>query len=159
MAQLPKAQKNGPIFGPAFWCRRTTPELVLGVANLGTDREMPSNATSSSLDAAGQGKRPEHTFAFNSQVETCCVYSLTNCSCNWGGPSLKGTVFDRILGLKNGPKILQLKPSFLCRVCDTWQARRCLQSSGKHSKMLAKTPAVRLWSSRRCTPGSRMLPT
>ena len=83
LAQLPKAQKTGP--GPAFWCRRTTPELVLGVANLGTDREMPSNATSSSLDAAGQGKRPvtaclEHTFAFNSQVETCCVYSLTNCS-------------------------------------------------------------------------------
>ena len=36
---------------------------------------MPSNATSSSLDAAGQGKRPEHTFAFNSQVETCCRVS------------------------------------------------------------------------------------
>ena len=66
---IPEGSENGPIFGPAFWCRRTTPELVLGVANLGTDREMPSNATSSSLDAAGQGKRPEHTFAFNSQVE------------------------------------------------------------------------------------------
>ena len=82
---ITEGSENGPIFGPAFWCRRTTPELVLGVANLGTDREMPSNATSSSLDAAGQGKRPvtaclEHTFAFNSQVETCCVYSLTNCS-------------------------------------------------------------------------------
>ena len=85
---ITEGSENGPIFGPAFWCRRTTPELVLGVANLGTDREMPSNATSSSLDAAGQGKRPvtaclEHTFAFNSQVETCCVYSLiTNCSRN-----------------------------------------------------------------------------
>ena len=78
---ITEGSENVPIFGPAFWCRRTTPELVLGVANLGTDREMPSNATSSSLDAAGQGKRPEHTFAFNSQVETCCVYSLTNCSC------------------------------------------------------------------------------
>ena len=74
---ITEGSENGPIFGPAFWCRRTTPELVLGVANLGTDREMPSNATSSSLDAAGQGKRPEHTFAFDSQVETCCVYSLT----------------------------------------------------------------------------------
>ena len=89
---ITEGSENGPIFGPAFWCRRTTPELVLGVANLGTDREMPSNATSSSLDAAGQGKRPvtaclEHTFAFNSQVETCCVYSLTNCSRNSAGLS------------------------------------------------------------------------
>ena len=83
---ITEGSENGPIFGPAFWCRRTTPELVLGVANPGTDREMPSNATSSFLDAAGQGKRPEHTFAFNSQVETCCVFCLTNCSCNWGGP-------------------------------------------------------------------------
>ena len=91
LAQLPKAQKTGPFLGPHFGAGEPTPELVLGVANLGTDREMPSNATSSSLDAAGQGKRPvtaclEHTFAFNSQVETCCVYSLTNCSRNWGGP-------------------------------------------------------------------------
>ena len=45
---ITEGSENGPISGPAFWCRRTTPELVLGVANLGTDREMPSNATSSS---------------------------------------------------------------------------------------------------------------
>ena len=41
-----------------------------------------------------------------------------------GRPSLKGTVFDRILGPKNGPEDLQLNLVFLCRVCDTWQARR-----------------------------------
>ena len=46
-----------------------------------------------------------------------------------GRPSLKGTVFDRILGPKNGPEDFAVEPSFLCRVCDTWQARRCLQSS------------------------------
>ena len=80
---ITEGSENGPIFGARIF--GATPELVLGVANLGTDREMPSNATSSSLDAAGQGKRPEHTFAFNSQVETCCVYSLTNCSCNSAG--------------------------------------------------------------------------
>ena len=46
-----------------------------------------------------------------------------------GRPSLRGTVFDRILGPKNGPEDFAVEPSFLCRVCDTWQARRCLQSS------------------------------
>ena len=46
-----------------------------------------------------------------------------------GRPSLKDTVFDWILGPNMVRKILQFEPSFLCRVCDTWQARRCLQSS------------------------------
>ena len=30
---------------------------------------------------------------------------------------LKGTVFDRILGPKNGPEDFAVEPSFLCRVC------------------------------------------
>ena len=109
------ARNSSPFLEPSSI--GTITEGQEGVANLGTDREMPSNATSSSLDAAGQGKRPEHTFAFN-QLQL-----------QLGRPSLKGTVFDRILGPKNGPEDFAVEPSFLCRVCDTWQARRCLQSS------------------------------
>ena len=50
-----EGSENGTIFGPAFRCRKTALELVLGLQNLDTDREIPSNATatSSSLDAAG----------------------------------------------------------------------------------------------------------
>ena len=49
--------ESGPVLEPCSI--GTTPkaengaELVLGVQNLDTDREIPSNATSSSLDAAG----------------------------------------------------------------------------------------------------------
>ena len=80
LAQLPKAQKTGPFLGPHFGAGKPLLSSFLELQNLDTDREIPSNATSSSLDAAGKVKHPvtaclEHTFAFNSQVETCCIWS------------------------------------------------------------------------------------
>ena len=71
LAQLPKAQKTGPFLGPHFGAGEPLLSSFLESqiwARIEKCRPMPP---------AGQGKRPEHTFAFNSQVETCCVYSLT----------------------------------------------------------------------------------
>ena len=86
LAQLPKAQKTGPFLGPHFGAGEPLLSSFLESqiwARIEKCRPMPPVLPY----AAGQGKRPvtaclEHTFAFNSQVETCCVYSLTNCSRN-----------------------------------------------------------------------------
>ena len=53
LAQLPKAQKTGPFLGPHFGAGKPLLSSFLELQNLDTDREIPSNATSSSLDAAG----------------------------------------------------------------------------------------------------------
>ena len=53
LAQLPKAQKTGPFWGPHFGTGKPLLSSFLELQNLDTDREIPSNATSSSLDAAG----------------------------------------------------------------------------------------------------------
>ena len=89
LAQLPKAQKTGPFLGPHFGAGKPLLSSFLELQNLDTDREIPSNATSSSLDAAGQVKHPvtaclEHTFAFNSQVDTCHIVvpsAVAKCRC------------------------------------------------------------------------------
>ena len=77
---ITEGSENGHFLGPHFGAGKPLLSSFLELQNLDTDREIPSNATSSSLDAAGQVKHPvtaclEHTFAFNSQVETCCIWS------------------------------------------------------------------------------------
>ena len=53
MGTITEGSENGPIFGPHFGAGKPLLSSFLELQNLDTDREIPSNATSSSLDAAG----------------------------------------------------------------------------------------------------------
>ena len=50
---IAEGSENGPILGPHFGAGKPLLSSFLELQNLDTDREIPSNATSSSLDAAG----------------------------------------------------------------------------------------------------------
>ena len=97
LAQLPKAQKTGPFSGPHFGAGKPLLSSFLELQNLDTDREIPSNVTSSSLDAAGLVKHHEYLFF-------CSLFFQCHCLNLWslGRPCFEAPFFDRFLGPKNG---------------------------------------------------------
>ena len=84
-----------------------------------------------------------------------CFKSKELCT---GRPSLKDTVFDRFWVPKNGSEDFAVEPSFLCVFATLGKPGGACRAAEKHSKKLAKTPAVRLGALDIARLGSRMLP-
>ena len=98
---FPEGSENGRILGPAFWCWRTTFELIFAIAQSGRGATI-SSATCSRRTPKCKPVNAclEHVFVSNNQVKTCCI--LTKRSANRGGPC-GAHVFEGFFGLENGP--------------------------------------------------------
>ena len=82
---FPEGSENGRILGPAFWCWRTTFELIFGIAQSGRGATISSATCSRRTPKCSQLMLALNTyFVSNNQVETCCI--LTKRSANRGGP-------------------------------------------------------------------------
>ena len=92
---FPEGSENGRIFGPAFWCRRATFELVFGSVQSGRGATISSARCIRITPQCSQLLLVLNTYSFvsNNQVETCCI--LTKRSANRGGP-LWCTGFRRV---------------------------------------------------------------
>ena len=94
------------ILEPAFWCWRTTFELIFGIAQSGREATI-SSATCSCL---------EHVFLSNNQVETCCILTKLRLQAieHWslsirGGP-LWCTRFRRVFRSRKWAREIGQKP-------------------------------------------------
>ena len=95
-----EGSENGRILGPAFWCWRTTFELIFGIAQSGRGATISSATCSRRTPKCSQLMLALNTYSFqNNQVETCCI--LTKRSANRGGPLW--CTFEGFFGLENGP--------------------------------------------------------
>ena len=90
---FPEGSENGRILRPAFWCWRTTFELIFGIAQSGRGATISSATCSRRTPKCSQLNCLGHVFDSNNQVETCCI--LAKRSANRGG-SLWCTRFRRV---------------------------------------------------------------
>ena len=78
---FPEGSENGRILGPAFWCWRTTFELIFGIAQSGRGATISSATCSRRTPKCSQLMLALNTYSFQkNQVETCCI--LTKRSAN-----------------------------------------------------------------------------
>ena len=105
---FPEGSENGRILGPAFWCWRTTFELIFGIAQSGRGATI-SSATCSRRTPKCKPVNAclEHVFVSNNQVKTCCI--LTKRSANRGGP-LWCTRFRRVFRSRKWARKIGQKP-------------------------------------------------
>ena len=105
---FPEGSENGRILGPAFWCWRTTFELIFGIAQSGRGATI-SSATCSRRTPKCKPVNAclEHVFVSNNQVKTCCI--LTKRSANRGGP-LWCTRFRRVFWSRKWAREIGQKP-------------------------------------------------
>ena len=96
---FPEGSENGRILGPAFWCWRTTFELIFGIAQSGRGATISSATCSRRTPKCSQLMLALKTYSFQ-KIETCCI--LTKRSANRGGP-LWCTRFRRVFRSRNGP--------------------------------------------------------
>ena len=105
---FPEGSENGRILGPAFWCWRTTFELIFGIAQSGRGATISSATCSRRTPKCSQFFAClEHVFVSNNQVETCCI--LTKRSANRGG-SLWCTRFRRVFRSRKWAREIGQKP-------------------------------------------------
>ena len=104
---FPEGSENGRILGPAFWCWRTTFELIFGIAQSGR------GATISSATCSRRAPKCKpvnaclkHVFVSNNQVKACI---LTKRSANRGGP-LWCTRFRRVFRSRKWAREIGQKP-------------------------------------------------
>ena len=92
---FPEGSENGRILGPAFWCWRTTSELIFGIAQSGRGATISSATCSRRTPKCSQLMLAfEHVFVSNNQVETCCI--LTKCSANSTVAGVSFSTFVRL---------------------------------------------------------------
>ena len=105
---FPEGSENGRILGPAFWCWRTTFELIFGIAQSGRGATISSATCSRRTPKCSQLMLALNTYSFQkNQVETCCI--LTERSANRGGP-LRCTRFRRVFRSRKWAREIGQKP-------------------------------------------------
>ena len=104
---FPEGSENGRILGPAFWCWRTTFELIFGIAQSGRGATISSATCSRRTPKWPVNACLEHVFVSNNQVETCCI--LTKRSANRGDP-LWCTRFRRVFRSRKWAREIGQKP-------------------------------------------------
>ena len=104
---FPEGSENGRILGPAFWCWRTTFELIFGIAQSGRGATISSATCSRRTPKCSQLMLALNTFVSNNQVKTCCI--LTKRSANRGG-SLWCTRFRRVFRSRKRAREIGQKP-------------------------------------------------
>ena len=103
---FPEGSENGRILGPAFWCWRTTFELIFGIAQSGRGATISSATCSRRTPKCSQLMLALKTYSFQ-KIETCCI--LTKRSANRGGP-LWCTRFRRVFRSRKWAREIGQKP-------------------------------------------------
>ena len=105
---FPEGSENGRILGPAFWCWRTTFELIFGIAQSGRGATISSATCSRRTPKCSQLMLALNTYSFQTiKLKTCCI--LTKRSANRGGP-LWCTRFRRVFRSRKWAREIGQKP-------------------------------------------------
>ena len=92
---FPEGSENGRILGPAFWCWRTTFELIFGIAQSGRGATISLATCSRRTPKCSQLMLALNTYSFQTiKLKTCCI--LTKRSANSTVAGVSFSTFVRL---------------------------------------------------------------
>ena len=98
---FPEGSENGRILGPAFWCWRTTFELIFGVAQSGRGATISSATCSRRTPKCSQLMLALNTYSF--QTIKLKLAAFLPSAAPTGEAPCGAHVFEGFFGLENGP--------------------------------------------------------
>ena len=98
---FPEGSENGRILGPAFWCWRTTFELILESHNLDAERPFLQQHAAGELPKCSQLMLALNTYSF--QTIKLKLAAFLPSAAPTGEAPCGAHVFEGFFGLENGP--------------------------------------------------------
>ena len=98
---FPEGSENGRILGPAFWCWRTTFELIFGIAQSGRGATISSATCSRRTPKCSQLMLALNTYSF--QTIKLKLAAFLPSAAPTGEAPCGAHVFEGFFGLENGP--------------------------------------------------------
>ena len=105
---FPEGSENGRILGPAFWCWRTTFELIFGIAQSGRGATISSATCSRRTPKCSQLMLALNTYSFQT-IKLKLAAFLPSAAPNRGGP-LWCTRFRRVFRSRKWAREIGQKP-------------------------------------------------